>query len=217
MKIRTLWLIALLAISGLTLTGCNKSVAPTEEIVGMANPAAVYCEDQWGTLLPQQDEEGNQYALCMFEDGSYCEERSYFRNECQQGEIFYNVIEDRVLPEWAKTSLTNEELDELTETNFPTSYSYSTYNIETEESNLWEYTYPEDISHTLLLPIHATMANREIINSGIEDGMIYTLTNVTLQDDTVVSVLYIVDPVTLNFVAANVENGNEMTNYQFMY
>jgi len=61
------------------------------------------------------------------------------------------------------------------------------------------------------------MASREIVSSGIEDGMIYTLTNVTLQDDTVVSVLYIVDPVTLNFVAANVENGNETTNYQFIY
>jgi hypothetical protein len=61
------------------------------------------------------------------------------------------------------------------------------------------------------------MASREVVSSGIEDGMIYTLTNVTLQDDTVVSVLYIVDPVTLNFVAANVENGNEMTNYQFAY
>jgi hypothetical protein len=47
--------------------------------------------------------------------------------------------------------------------------------------------------------------------------MIYTLTDVTLQDDTVISVLYIVDPVSLNFVAANVENGNEMTNYQFTY
>jgi hypothetical protein len=61
------------------------------------------------------------------------------------------------------------------------------------------------------------MASREVLSSGIEDGMIYTLTNVTLQDDTVISVLYIVDPVTLNFVAANVENGNETRNYQFTY
>ena len=61
------------------------------------------------------------------------------------------------------------------------------------------------------------MASREIVSSGIEDGMIYTLAKVTLQDDTEVQVLYIVDPVTLNFVAASVENGNENTNYQFIY
>jgi hypothetical protein len=30
----------------------------------------------------------------MFEDGSYCEEWSYFRNECQPGEIFYNTISE---------------------------------------------------------------------------------------------------------------------------
>ena len=124
---------------------------------------------------------------------------------------------DVELPEWAKTSLTNEELEWLTETNFPKWYTYTVYNMETEESNNGEYTYPEDISHSLLLPIHATMASREVTSSSIEDGMIYTLAKVTLQDDTEVEILYINDPVTLNFVAANVENGNETTNYQFVY
>jgi hypothetical protein len=61
------------------------------------------------------------------------------------------------------------------------------------------------------------MASREITSSGIQDGMIYTDTTVTLQDGTIIKVLYIVDPVTLNFVAANVENGNISTNYQFVY
>ena len=132
-----------------------------------------------------------------------------------------NAIEDEnidtVLPEWAKTSLTNEELEEVIDTHFPKWYTYSVYNTETEASSEWEYTYPEDLSHTLLLPIHATMASREITSSWIEDGMIYTLTNITLQDDTEVSVLYIVNPETLDLVAANVENGNEITNYQFVY
>ena len=131
-----------------------------------------------------------------------------------------NVEEENIdvkLPEWAKTSLTDTELEEVIDTHFPKWYTYSVYNTETEESNEWEYTYPEDLSHTLLLPIHATMASREIISSWIEDGMIYTLTNVTLQDDTQVSVLYIVNPETLDLVAANVENGNEITNYQFVY
>ena len=122
-----------------------------------------------------------------------------------------------VLPEWAKTSLTNEELEEVIDTHFPKGYTYSVYNTETEESNQWEYTYPEDLSHTLLLPIHATMASREIVSSWIEDGMIYTDTKLILQDGTEVSVLYIVNPETLDLVAANVENWNETTNYQFVY
>lgn len=131
----------------------------------------------------------------------------------------YNTLdEDSVLPEWAKTSLTSEELDEIAETNFPKWYSYTTFNMdENVAGDEWNVEYPEDLSHTLLIPEHATMASREVLSSWIEDGMIYTLTKVTLQDDTVISVLYIVNPVTLEFVAASVENWNISTNYQFVY
>ena len=220
MKKTTLWIVALLSVA--TLAGCNKTpVENPEQNAQIANPASVYCEENGGTLKIETAEDWSQAWICMFEDGSYCEEWAYKNWECQPGEIIYNTVEDEnidtVLPEWAKTSLTNEELEEVIDTHFPKWYTYSVYNTETEESNEWEYTYPEDLSHTLLLPIHATMASREIISSWIEDGMIYTDTKVTLQDDTEVSVLYIVNPETLNLVAANVENGNETTNYQFVY
>jgi hypothetical protein len=74
-------------------------------------------------------------------------------------------IVDTKLSEDAKTSLTDEELEEVIDTHFPKGYTYSVYNTETEESNEGEYTYPADISHTLLLPIHATMASREVTSS----------------------------------------------------
>ena len=212
MKKTTLWIVALLAVA--TLAGCNLNKTPVEnpdENAEIANPASVYCEENGGTLTLEE------WAwLCMFEDGSYCEEWAYKNGECQPGDIIYNAVED-TLPENAKTSLTDEELEEIIDTHFPKGYTYSVYNTETEESNEGEYTYPEDLSHTLLIPIHATMASREVTSSWIEDGMIYTLTKVTLQDDTEVSVLYIVNPETLDLVAANVENGNETTNYQFVY
>ena len=91
---KTLWLAVILWLGTVLLAGCNKTNTPvenpSEENVGIANPASVYCEDQWGTLVL---EEGSW--ICMFEDGSYCEEWSYFRNECQPWEIFYNTIEEQ--------------------------------------------------------------------------------------------------------------------------
>ena len=88
----TLWLAAILWLGTVLLAGCNK--APTDENVGLANPASVYCEEHWGTLVL---EEGSW--ICMFDDGSYCEEWSYYRNECQPGEIMYNTISDEEIPE----------------------------------------------------------------------------------------------------------------------
>ena len=57
-----------------------------ETVAGLANPASVYCEEQGGTLEIRSDEAGNQYGVCIFEDGSECEEWAFFQGECQPGE-----------------------------------------------------------------------------------------------------------------------------------
>lgn len=88
MKTKTLRLVALLA-AGALLAGCDNTQTPTGGDVEIANPASVYCEENWGTL---KLEDGSW--LCMFNDWSYCEEWSYQRWECQPGEIFYNTIDD---------------------------------------------------------------------------------------------------------------------------
>jgi len=127
-------------------------------------------------------------------------------------------VEDSTLSKDVKTSLTLEELENIQEINFPKSYAFSVYNIdENKLEDKWEYTYPADVSHTLLIPEHATMVSREVISSWIEDWMIYTMTKVELQDGTQLDVLYINDPLSLDFVAVSVENGNTSTNYQFTY
>ena len=95
MKKTTLWIVALLAVA--TLAGCNLNKTPVEnpdENVEIANPASVYCEENGGTL---RLEEGAW--LCMFEDGSYCEEWAYQRWECQPGDIFYNRVSGDVIEE----------------------------------------------------------------------------------------------------------------------
>ena len=89
MKTKNLGLVALLAAGILTIAGCGNTETPTDENVEIANPASVYCEEQWGTLVLEE-----WSWLCMFPDGSYCEEWSYFRDECQPGEIIYNTIDD---------------------------------------------------------------------------------------------------------------------------
>ncbi len=56
-----------------------------EKPIGMANPASVHCYDQGFELEVHTDADGNQVGVCVFPDGSECEEWAYFRNECVQG------------------------------------------------------------------------------------------------------------------------------------
>ncbi|MCB8992068.1 MAG: META domain-containing protein [Ardenticatenaceae bacterium] len=88
----------ILLVAGLLLIGCTSSEEPTavgdeptppvvdEEPVGLANPASVHCEEQGGTLEMHSDADGGQYGVCLFDDGSECEEWAYFRGECAPGD-----------------------------------------------------------------------------------------------------------------------------------
>jgi putative hemolysin len=64
-----------------------KSEIPVEEVseeitgsvIGMANPASVYCEEQGGTVTIVKDEEGNESGICKLADGTEVEEWEYYR------------------------------------------------------------------------------------------------------------------------------------------
>jgi putative hemolysin len=60
------------------------NVDETEPVIGMANPASVYCEEQGGVLEMRAGENG-MYGVCHFSDGSSCEEWAFFRGECKPG------------------------------------------------------------------------------------------------------------------------------------
>lgn len=49
----------------------------------MANPASVYCERNGGKLEIRRPASGGEYGVCVFPDGSECEEWAYFRGECK--------------------------------------------------------------------------------------------------------------------------------------
>ncbi len=48
----------------------------------MPNPASVYCEQNGNKLEIHTAEDGSQFGVCVFPDGSTCDEWAYFRGEC---------------------------------------------------------------------------------------------------------------------------------------
>jgi len=50
--------------------------------VNMPNPASVYCEQNGNKLEIQTASNGSQSGICVFPDGSICDEWAYFRGEC---------------------------------------------------------------------------------------------------------------------------------------
>ena len=75
-----------LFVSALTfLVAC--SAAPTSEPpeASLPNPASVFCEQNGGRLELRTGADGGVAGMCVFPDGSECEEWAYFRAECKPG------------------------------------------------------------------------------------------------------------------------------------
>ena len=121
------------------------------------------------------------------------------------------------LPEATKTSLDLGELIGLIENHFPKSYTFTKFNMTTNESEGSGKHIYNRMELGYLTPEYSNITDREVTSSGIEDGMIYTMVKATLDDGKQIDVLYIVNPETLDFVAANIEDGDITTNYQFSY
>lgn len=90
----------------------------TTTITGMANPASVYCIDQGGKLSIRNDASGGQYGICVFDDGSECEEWKFFRKECTKGmPVDAPVIDINKDTELIKLALVAEENINLADVN----------------------------------------------------------------------------------------------------
>lgn len=70
-----------LVLSTLVFGGCKSG----SDEAGLANPASVYCEEQSYTLELRTDADGGQYGVCVFSDGTECEEWAFYRGECKPG------------------------------------------------------------------------------------------------------------------------------------
>jgi putative hemolysin len=78
---------ALLLVGALLLAACGSTPTPTPGQAGLPNPAAVFCEEQGGKVDIRKDGQGGQYGVCMFNDGTECDEWAYYRGECAPGQM----------------------------------------------------------------------------------------------------------------------------------
>ncbi len=76
--------IILMALSACTARQVQTPEPAATDIpqVNMANPASVYCEKNGYTLEIRTAADGSQNGVCVFPDGSTCDEWAYFRGEC---------------------------------------------------------------------------------------------------------------------------------------
>jgi putative hemolysin len=64
---------------------CSPARPSQEPEAGLPNPASVHCEENGGRLEFRPDASGGVGGVCVFPDGTECEEWAYFRGECRPG------------------------------------------------------------------------------------------------------------------------------------
>jgi putative hemolysin len=86
MKAKLIFMTILMLLTACAAPGTQPTPARSATAApqtNMANPAAVYCEQQGYRLENITAADGGQSANCVFPDGSKCDEWAYFRGECQ--------------------------------------------------------------------------------------------------------------------------------------
>jgi putative hemolysin len=78
-------LLLVLSICLALLVSCNLLKEKQTPQANMLNPASVHCEENGGRVELITDEEGGVSGVCVFEDGSFCEEWAFLRGECEVG------------------------------------------------------------------------------------------------------------------------------------
>jgi len=78
------FIIILLALTACTVLQVQTLEPAATDIpqVNMPNPASVYCEQNGNKLEIHTAVDGSQNGICVFPDGSTCDEWAYYRGEC---------------------------------------------------------------------------------------------------------------------------------------
>ena len=91
-------------------------------IIGSPNPSSVGCADKGGTSETLYDNEGGQYGVCLFSDGTACEEWALQNGECAEGDkpVFATYCTD------VGGEMSNESVTFVSEGNPPATYEVCT-------------------------------------------------------------------------------------------
>ena len=81
-------LVLILMMGLMILAAC----APAPETDQVPNPASVFCVDNGGKLELRQDASGGTAGICVFPDGSECDEWAFFRKECKPGDSLKEAV-----------------------------------------------------------------------------------------------------------------------------
>lgn len=77
---------AFVLVGVLLLASCGTEQSTPTPSSQLPNPASVYCEKNGGKVDLRTDTTGGVAGICVFSDGSECDEWEYFRGECKPGD-----------------------------------------------------------------------------------------------------------------------------------
>lgn len=92
---------------------------PTEnETVGMPNPAAVWCEENGYGYEIRKDADGNEYGVCIFENGTEMDAWEAYRAAMTTPDFVFNETADNTSVEVAAGSIVQVDLRENPTTGY---------------------------------------------------------------------------------------------------
>jgi len=103
---KTIYL-AFLLFALFSLSACNVEKEQPTTVPDMANPASVFCKDKGYQLEIRTAEDGSQSGICVFPDGSQCDEWAFFKGECAVGNSL-KITESTQIPESSTEQGTSE-------------------------------------------------------------------------------------------------------------
>jgi len=73
-------------LTGLVAISCGTAAPTPTAVPHLPNPASVHCEETGGTLELRTADDGSVSAVCVFSDGSECDEWAFYRGTCKAGD-----------------------------------------------------------------------------------------------------------------------------------
>jgi putative hemolysin len=83
---RSVWFSFWVLLGIVVSAACSPDLSTPTSGASLPNPASVFCEQNNGIVEFRQDASGGTAGVCVFADGSECDEWAYYRGECHPGD-----------------------------------------------------------------------------------------------------------------------------------